>query len=214
MAKKTATKSPKKAPSKKKSAAVTLDPPAGTTDTTMKTKARNPIGQKIQKEFTFALNDKDVSKKASEAAKLVNEANKLQVQKDEMNELFKTRISDRRVRSDELLAVIHQKTEKRTVEVTMTKDFNSKLIQYWHQGQMLEERAMTPDETQMNLADANVSKRAKKQLTRTVLTQDQKRQKQHAQQAATQQGTDVAAVIKAETSRRSKRSAVDGVFAN
>jgi hypothetical protein len=160
-------------------------------------------GTKMEKEFSFELTEKETAHKGLEAAALAKECAEIERDFDRVKKEFSARIKDRESRRDELLTVIDEQKELRTVEVLMTKDFNSKLVQFWFKNKVLEERAMTQQELQMELDLA--AKEKAKAAAKTARKHSNKRMNDDDAEGA----SDISGVIRSETSRRTKRSSVD-----
>lgn len=175
----------------------------------MAKKKTNPKGTKVSKPIAFDLTEKEFSEKGQEAASLSKEVRSLVGEFEGIKEDWKAKIKDREAKRDELLTVIHAKKEVRTVDTVMVKDFASKIVQYWFEGEVVEERAMTENEVQMEM-----ELRAPKSVEKKTRVRNVKDPVEEAHQTEVQtQQSDVADVIKEETGRRTKLSAVDGARA-
>lgn len=164
-----------------------------------------PKGTKVTKEFLFKLTQAEFADKGQEAAARCKEAEKLSSQFEEVKTEWKAKITAVEAKRDELLAVIHAKEEKRTVDAILVQDFEGKRIQYWFEGRVIEERAMTEAELQMELKLKNSKKAEDKKA-------DDAKGKKASVAERTEDG-DVKAVIRAETRKASKVSSVDGARA-
>lgn len=163
-----------------------------------------PQGQAISKEFTFKLTDTEQLEYWGRAREGMREAEKLKQEGARLN-----------AQRNELLAEVTKLAKEadlgevlRTVDVIMTKDLGLGLVQFWRKGDggeytLLEERAMTGEERQGDLpiepphpkqARKPSGKRAPKQLE------------------PGSEDEEIALAHQQETSRRSKRSAVDGAY--
>lgn len=163
----------------------------------------NPKGTKVSKEFMFKLTESESNEKGKNAAALRQEVKDLELQFEEVKETWKAKIKTREAKRDELLDVVHAQEEKRIVDSILVKDFESKEIQYWFEGEIVEKRTMTANEMQ---GDLPLQDAAKAKAVR------QKIEKQDPIAAAQADGdrTEIAEVHKLETSRHTKNSAVDG----
>ena len=160
-------------------------------------------GTKMTKEFEFKLTRAELADKAEEMSALDGECIGLEREFDKVKKDFTAKIRDCEVKRHVISAVVRNKSEVRAVEVTMTKDFASKLVQFWFKGDVLEERAMTQQEMQLEL-DLRANK-GKKKLT----NREKDAVKSGKAARAEAPAEDISGVIRAETSRRSKRSSVD-----
>lgn len=155
------------------------------------------VTSKISKDVTFKLDDKQIAEKARSAANLVKDIAKAELEREEMNNVFKARIKDAEARRDSLLEQIDKGEYTETVQCKMAKDFKNREIRFYYEGKVIERRPMTDQEAQMEMKlKTKVSKRQKLENTQTP-----------------EPDADVQSVIKEETNRRTKLSAVDGATA-
>jgi hypothetical protein len=173
-----------------------------------------PKGQRIVKEITFQLTPHECKIKIREAGEL----DELRKQKlDESKRIaaeYKSQIDDLSAAISKILRAGKRGTEDREVEVTMTKDFAVNLVQFWFKDdkgnwEVVEERAMTEGERQMEL-DAIAE--APNKMAAAAKAKKVKDRKKAAAGDKDDEDEDTSAVIREETSRRTKRSAVDGVY--
>ena len=167
---------------------------------------------KITKEFTFKLNDKEVADRGRAAGKLRREINALVAELEEIKAERTAAIKAKAAERDHHLSVIDDGKENRLVEVEMRKNFEAKLIQYYFKGALLEERAMSPEEMQMALPLKAKKKAKEKEPTGAQKTYAKAKGTAHASSNGKAKENDVAATIREETSRKTKRSAVDGIY--
>jgi hypothetical protein len=172
---------------------------------TKKPRKKTPTGTMVHKDIEFPLTEKEFSTKGKEAAKLSKEVNSLEDQFDEKKKEWSTKIKDREVKRDEILSVIHAGKEIRRVEVMMEKDYNAKEIRYHFEGKVVEIRAMTKDELQMEIDFQKNVQRAK-----ALKNKIQGKHKDGEGVPAVDKTSDIGSVIAEETNRRTKLSAVDG----
>lgn len=166
-----------------------------------------PKGTKVTKEIDFKLNMVEFAEKGKEAARLCKEIRDLDIQFDGVKQEWKAKIQDREAKRDDLLTVIHAKVERRSAETVMVKNFESKEIEYYHQADgewtIVERRTMTESELQTEMKLDEKKTKGKK-------TKDTPKHDPVAAAHANGKDNDVAGVLKEETSRRTKSSAVDG----
>lgn len=172
-----------------------------------KKKLVQPKGIKLTKEFIFKLTDTELKERGQVAAKARAGAAAFELQFEEVKETWKAKIKVQENLRDAALDVIHAGDEKRSVEATMVKNFNSGEVEYWYEGAILERRVMTEPEKQMEITD--LQKTGKK--ARAVRQKLQKIDPTSPQaNGLTQEQIETGQVIKEETSRRTKLSSVDG----
>lgn len=184
-----------------------------------KTKKQMPKGtvtEKLKKEFTFPLTQSDRADLGSKAADLSGQIAKEYAELDEIKKEKTAAIRAKEAERDNFLAIIRARKENRVVEATVIRNFEAKLVQYWYQGKLLEERAMTADECQMPLPLKGRKKpeTEKKEMTgaqKTYAKAKGKLEKRIAEEEKLKgAGNEIADSIKEETNRKTKRSAVDG----
>lgn len=176
----------------------------------MKTKKmKMPAGTKVTREFEFTLTEQESNDFGREMAKLDHGVEELELQFEEVKTKWKAKIQATEAKRRDISAVVHSQKQKRMVEMTLVKNYDSKEMEYWFDGAILEARTMTPEELQVE-ADFNKPKavaakaRAVKQKLQGV---------PKVVDSASLNGTsdpEIADAIKAETSKRTKLSSVDG----
>lgn len=174
---------------------------------------KNPAGQKLNKEFVFNLAQAEIAKMASEAANIDAERIEREVERATKNKEMLAGIQDLESKRATLLAKIREKKEARVVEVTQVMNYDAKLVQYWYQGKVLEERTMTADELQAELP-LKTKKKREKEPTGAQKTYAKAKGAPVAESKANGKDHDIQSTIRAETGRRTKRSSVDGVYGN
>lgn len=200
----------------------------------MSKKQKAPKGNKMVKEFDFPLSKDEFAEKGQEAAKFAGNVLELELQFHEVKETWKARIRAVEGKRDDLLAVLRAKKEKRTVEVVMEKDFDSKEIRFWFEGGVLEKRTMTEQELQAEMdfqkrkanddkAVTGEGRGARARAIKQKLQNEATLEKDPVAAAHAADGTngkangkfaDVADVHHLETKRGTKTSAVDGPTRN
>lgn len=169
--------------------------------------------EKLSKEFAFPLNDEEQKLMLKNISQLMLERDEREMEFKRQKKHYDNQQEATIKEISRIAVVARDGKENRLVECEMRKDFASKLIQYYFQGKLMEERAMTPEEFQMSLPLKTKSKKKslRKELTGAEKTYLKAKGTPHATGNG-KAGNDVADTIKQETSRRTKRSAVDGVF--
>ncbi len=162
-----------------------------------------PNGQEVTKEFTFPLSIEQLAKRGEEMAKLSGETADLRAEQKNFNAVINAKINARLELTEKIAKTIRAKSETRLEPAIMVKQYESNLVQYFFDGKLIEERAMTAEEHQVHMDDINPKKKPKvkngrdpRKALKEEKTEDQ----------------EMASVIKQETSRKTKRSAVDGVW--
>lgn len=176
-------------------------------------KQKTPAGTKVTKEFEFKLTEAEFSEKGKSAAALSREVTDLKVQFEEVKDTWNAKIKTRAAKRDDVLAVIHAKKEKRTVDAVLVKNYDAKEIEYWFEGEVLERRTMTDSELQVEADFEKNGKKAralKQKLTKPLDPELAGKVGAKVPAAVNGQGEDIGDVIKAETHRRTKTSSVDG----
>lgn len=172
-----------------------------------KSKTKQPEGTLVTKEFMFKLTDAEAKDRLQAAGALHEEIQQLMEKFAEVKKTWNEKIKARTASRDEILVAGNSGEEKRTVEAIMVKDFNAKEIQFWFDGAMIEQRAMTDSECQM---EVNFSKEEKKARgTRQKLKHADPVEAAHAA-AQAGEAEDIDNVRRLETSRHSKHNALDG----
>lgn len=162
---------------------------------------KDPVGIKVTKEFMFKLTEKEKSALGEKGAGVhanikVTEANFKEVKSN-----WAAKIKDLKAQEDVISLAITEGLEKRVVDAVMVKDYELNEIKYFVSGELIESRDMTESERQAELHEQKGVKRAVKQKLAKVET------------AATPD-EDIAKAIKEETTKKTKRSAVDGPSVN
>lgn len=170
-----------------------------------------PSGQVLTKEFDFKLSMRELAERAQKMAALSGEAADEERALAAISAQKRLKIKEVYEELDKIAAAVRSGKEARMCEAIMSKDHAVGLVQFWFKDEdsgnyaLIEERAMTEEERQMDIADvssiphpeAAARRKGKKAKPAAPPTEDE----------------DIADVRAAETGRRTKRSAVDGVYA-
>lgn len=173
----------------------------------------------VTKEFTFKLSDAEVAVKAREMAQLDGEIMQLEQELAKSSAEFKAKIKDRDALRHKISSAVRRGEEERVVDALMVKAFPERLVQFYLKSEngsmtLLEERAMTESETQMELDDiAESTSKAKAEKMRAK-RKAEGNAAEPDRTKADQVQEDIGQTIKAETSKRTKRSSVDGAYGN
>lgn len=166
-----------------------------------------PTVSKVTRDFEFKLAGKDIELKAHEMSDLLAEVEKLEQEQKESNAAFKTKIDERYKKIGELGKAVRAGTETRTLEAEMRKDFATATKRFFFDGKQIHEEAMTAEELQMDFGDIQKPKKPAK-TARDGRLEDAQR----AIASKKKGKSTTAEVVKLETSRKSKRSPVDGLY--
>ena len=166
-----------------------------------KTSTKAPDGISVAKEFTFKLNDEELRTMSAKCASLHINVIETENSFKEVKRDWTDRLNKMNAEEDALQKAIHAQEETRVVDAIMTKDYNEKEIAYWFpiEGEWtkIESRTMTVEETQMEMGEA-------KGIARAAKKHPKPEKKEQTEQE------EIGEVIKMETGKRTKRSAVDG----
>lgn len=164
--------------------------------------------QKVTREIRFKLTAEEQQKMANDAAKLTEERNAKKTELDIIGRTMRKEIKDTQKEIDRLLKCHKDGTEAREVEVIEQLDWNNKTVRYYHTGangsDLIDEREMHDSELQMKLNTNPSAKKVKKDNR----TRAQKNPDKHLTPEEQEQ-SEVAEVHKLETSKKTKKSAVD-----
>ncbi len=186
----------------------------------MTDKKANPAGRLIRgKTLTFKLEDADKLALGAQAAKLDGEIEEIEAEFKEVKSGFRQRLKERSEERARLLKAVHTGQEERESDCTEVRDQGGNTISFWVGGRMIEERAMTFEERQEELSLSNG--KAIAQAAASPPPGSIKKKKRSGKDEAAEQGKkptdeseDIANVRKLETNKRTKLSAVDGIYPN
>lgn len=172
------------------------------------TTTKLPPGKILKGEFFVPLVDEDILRIGKELAAENNSLKAIVVQKKAINADLNVKIRALNETINELAQAIKEGKRKRSIEVEVVKDFDSNTVRYMYKGTSVEERAMTAedrqedlliDEDELRRSLENEVKRRKEKKAKTTITESTAADEVHQ-------------VIKMETSRKTKRSALDGSY--
>jgi len=161
------------------------------------TKKENPKGNKVNRIVSFPLNDEEVSKLGHKAAKLEGEIESLEEKKKAEAKKWNDDIKSKRKTVRKIAKEITSGKQDRDVECTEVKNFDTKKVEYWHEGAVVQERAMTEADKQLNMEPLPGAKGPKRtgKLQAVSKGSDKKETKEEAR------SRDINEVRKAETSK-------------
>lgn len=176
----------------------------GKTTKTKKTKkTETPKGIEVKRKIKFELNQSELAEKAKEIGKLRGGLDKLVAQFCEVKRDWNERIKKI---TDKLVVLENQcdeVKEEREVMTTAVKDHDEQTVRYFYKGEVVETRPMTEVDRQEELTLKNAGKkRTNSKKENSIIV------------PPTTEEQDIADVVKAETSKRTKHSAVDGEIGN
>lgn len=116
---------------------------------------------KIRRHFDFALTDADYKRLATEYATISRQKRTLEAELEDKKAELKGAIDKLTAGINRIARLYDAEKESREVEAKVVFDFNAATVSYWHQNMLLEERAMTADERQIEMGPVLVSKPAK-----------------------------------------------------
>ncbi len=106
---------------------------------------------KVNKEVWFDLSDAQIAEKAREAAKVSKEVGDLEAEAKDTSASYKSRISKKELEVRGLMQVINAGKESRYCFCDMEKNFERNVVQFYFEGKLVEERAMTHEERQLEM---------------------------------------------------------------
>lgn len=172
----------------------------------------------VKKQFWFELTEKETREMSKQAGNLHAEIGKDDLAFTEVKKAWKAKIGKKQTELGTMLAVLKTGKEQREVEAQEIKDFDKREIRWVVDGKVIESREMKPEETQQSFA-LDASKKRKQDLAdakKTISAESKLRkeaeefQSKRKKKPAPTTGNEIADVIKSETSRKTKHSAVDG----
>lgn len=114
-------------------------------------KAKNPEGKKVKRAIPFKLTEKEKSDRGEQAAK-INEELEAAVEKRKIvmkdhNDNIKALTG----KVSKLLKQINEGQERREAEVVEVKNFEGNVMEYYLDGEVVDSRAMTVEDRQLDL---------------------------------------------------------------
>lgn len=167
--------------------------------TDKKSKKEDRMGPEVERELSFKLSKEEIHDRGLKMAALDGEMAELAAEKSKFDAEMKQKINERETQRLQISAVLRAKHEKRVVLCKEFKNLDANAMEYWFEDEKMDERALTFEERQLDF-----------EATPPPQTRRGRKPKA-AEDSEKPQETDVADVLKAETSRKTKRSAVDGI---
>jgi hypothetical protein len=176
-------------------------------------------GDQVTKEYEFDLSVEEIRVKAERAAELSADVRAKRAEAEEYRKaqqnIMKAMDAEVENLEQELhqtLALVKAKKERRAEMVVMVKNFEKKTVEFYHGDLLMESRTMTAEELQADLPLEKPKKRSKEltgaQKTYSGVPKESELPPEHREALETQD------VIRQETSKRTKLSAVDGIYSN
>lgn len=162
------------------------------------------LEQKVTREINFKLSLEEQKKMADLAAVLSEQRNSVKTELDLYGRTKRKEIKDMQKEIDRLLACHKSGTETREANVVERLDWEAGTVTTFHNDEQLFEREMHDSEKQMKL-NTSGNPTAKKVSKKT---RAQKNPDKHLTPEE-QQNEEIAEIRKMETSKKSKKSAVD-----
>lgn len=145
----------------------------------------------VDRPLTFELTEDDYSRLGKDAGEAAHELRSIGGEFEKVKKTWKENIDAADGRLVQILSTIREGKEKRQVKCIERKDFQNSRVDYIFDGEIMESRAMYDSERQAEF----------------TLTKPGQKAKDVEFERAEPKSEDVGAVIKEETSRRSKKDA-------
>lgn len=163
---------------------------------------KNPKGKTIKRMIAFNLTEEQKAKKGEAAAKLNESLEAAVEKKKEAMSDHSEKIKGLTAKIRKFLHELNEGKEQREVECVEVKNFESNTVEYWFEGENVFARKMEPSDRQEEM-DLKPKRGPKWQTAAPKkefpVSSEDAREKE-----------EIAQVVKMETSRKTKRSSVDG----
>ncbi len=174
-------------------------------------KKKTPEGEKCERALPFKLNDEDKARKGEVAAQLNKQLEAAQDAKKKDAAKHNEKIGDLTKKVSAQLKMISEGVERRPVECTMVKNFESNKIEFWYEQEILEERDMTPADRQLDLTEKE--KKAAKKTEKWQKMAPKHKAKGYKEDDETDpevvKSAEIASIHRLETSKKGASSSVD-----
>lgn len=169
-----------------------------------KTKATTtPKGETVTREVTLDLTDERKLQLFDEMAEKMTAEEKLKADFADVKTKWNDRIKPVTDRITAIRSYVKDGKETKTLKVTAVKNWDQDVVEYWWDNKVVDSRPMNPEDRQEKL---NIKKGRAKENS---VTKPAKRDGRMAA-AGDREDNEIDEVRKAETGRKTKRSAVDG----
>jgi len=113
--------------------------------------ARATTQKDVTRTLTFQLTESDFAVKARILAELNSESCGDSVRFEALKKHWKRKIEDTQEKISDVMDLVLEGEEARVVECLEIKDFDRNLVSYSYKGEIMEERAMTVEERQLEM---------------------------------------------------------------
>lgn len=110
-----------------------------------------PKPQLVKKEVLFELTESEFAERSKIMASLDEQIHQLEREAENMKKRFKAEIELLSGQRRHVSKIVKAGQEIRVVDCTEVQDVEKYLVNYWYRGKLVEQRAMTPDERQLEL---------------------------------------------------------------
>lgn len=156
---------------------------------------KNPKGKKVTREVEIDLDQSIKLKLADELTEKSRALSKLKTEYDEVKQKWKERLYPVETRVNCILNFFENGKEKKVVECVMVKNYDANKVEYWYEGKIVDHRPMTVADRQ---EDMPLNTRRGRSKENSVVMPTPTAQEE------------IADIVKAETSKKTKHSSVDG----
>lgn len=163
------------------------------------------------KKLDFDLTDEEISEKAQSVSEKWIYIGQQKAKLKEIKGQYNERIKKAEDEIDRLTEQIVEGKQEKEVEATQVKNYDDNTVEFWYEGEMKASRSMEEKDRQQDLDEQKTALRneAKKRKTES---QEKKRKGLKVVSSDDAEEGEVSEVIKEETSRKTKRSALDGGY--
>jgi hypothetical protein len=170
-------------------------------------KKKTPDGEKVEVALPFKLDDEQKARKAEGAGSLNKTLEAAQEAKKSEMVKHNGKIKDLQKKLSAQLKMINEGIERRVVSCTRVKNFEKNMVEYWFEGEMLEEIEMKPGDRQLDLKEEK-TKATKKEKWQSMAPRFKSKGYSDDEEASST-AEQIAQVHSIESSRKGASSAVD-----
>lgn len=169
-------------------------------------KKKMPKGKRVNRIVSFKLTDEQKAKKGYAASELSEELAVLRVEKKTTTDMFSAKIKSAESKMVTLLKEIHTGSEERDTDCVEVLNFDRNTVEYWADGEVVEERKMTQEDCQLELKP--VSKKKFQQI-KDGTTGETGKVDPIAEVVNGQKNKDIADVYRMETGKNTSKSVLN-----
>lgn len=158
-----------------------------------------PEGATMNRVLSLPLSDAEKAKRADLLAEMQIELVSVEDTKKNAAAGFNAKIKEARKAINNLSRQVRDGLEEKNVECTVVMNYEANEVEYWFEGKVVEKRDMVPEDRQQDLALETPIKKGRG-----------KKQKAEDEEVFESREEEVRDVIKMETSRKTKRTPLDG----